>query len=222
MLSEKQEEILEAIWSAGENERHTIEAVRRRCVVPFDDHDLQELEAKGLIVCNDDKVLLSAQGNPLAEGIIRRHRLAEVMVSSILRLKAEDMKEVACKIEHGLLPEVEESICTLLGHPEICPDGKPIPKGKCCSKELRVVNNVVVSLSELEPGKSGRITYIKPGSHSNMHQLIALGLNPGVQVTVHRITPAFIVKFENTELAMDREVARNIYVWKTGEGRSGA
>ena len=217
MLTEKQEEILEAVWSAGENERHTIGAVKKRCVVEFDADDLKELEEKELIVCNGDKLLLTARGNPLAEGIIRRHRLAEVMVSSILRLKADDMKEVACKIEHGLLPEVEESICTLLGHPEMCPDGKPIPRGKCCTKELRVVNNVVVSLSELKPSESGRITYIKPGSHSGLHQLIALGLNPGVQVTVHRASPAFIIKFENTELAMEKEIARDIYVWKTGE-----
>jgi hypothetical protein len=48
-----------------------------------------------------------------------------------------------------------------------------------------------------------------------LHQLIALGLNPGVQVTVHRASPAFIIKFENTELALDKEIAKNIYVWKT-------
>ncbi|MEA3548038.1 MAG: metal-dependent transcriptional regulator, partial [Thermodesulfobacteriota bacterium] len=215
MLTEKQEEILEAIWAAGENERHTLDAIKKRCVVEIFDEDLAGLEAENLVVRDGDRVLLTATGSPVAEGVIRRHRLAEVMVSVLLRLKDDSMKEMACKIEHALLPEVEESICTLLGHPEICPDGKPIPRGKCCSREQRVVDNVVVSLSELQPSESGRITYIKPGSHSGLHQLIALGLNPGVQVTVHRTSPAFIIKFENTELAMDEEVARDIYVWKT-------
>jgi len=215
MLTEKQEEILEAIWAAGENERHTLDAIKKRCVVEIYDDDLAGLEAENLVVRDGDRVLLTATGSPVAEGVIRRHRLAEVMVSVLLRLKDESMKEMACKIEHALLPEVEESICTLLGHPEICPDGKPIPKGKCCTREQRVVDNVVVSLNELQPSESGRITYIKPGSHSGLHQLIALGLNPGVHVTVHRTSPAFIIKFENTELAMDEEVARDIYVWKT-------
>jgi len=32
------------------------------------------------------------------------------------------MEKVACKGEHRLEPEVEESICTLLGHPGVCPD----------------------------------------------------------------------------------------------------
>ena len=147
---------------------------------------------------------------------MRRHRLAEVLVSSILRLKDSAMEEVACKVEHSLDPEVEESISTLLGHPEICLDGKPIPKGRCCRKNLKTVGNTVVSLAELKPGERGKITYIKPGSHSNLHQLISMGLQPGIAVTVHRTNPAFCVKYENTELALDKEIAKNIFVWRLG------
>ena len=110
--------------------------------------------------------------------------------------------------------EVEESICTLLGHPEVCPDGKPIPRGKCCRKRLKVINNIVVSLRELHPGEKGKIAYIKPGSHSNLHQLMSIGLQPGIVVSVHRVNPAFCIKFEETELAIDEELASNIFVWK--------
>jgi len=137
-----------------------------------------------------------------------------VLVSSILRLKDSSMEKVACKVEHCLEPEVEESICILLGHPGLCPDGKPIPKGRCCKKMLKVVDHTVVSLIELKASEKGKITYIKPGSHSNLHQLISMGLQPGVVVTVHRVNPAFCIKFENTELALDTAIARNIFVWK--------
>ena len=129
-------------------------------------------------------------------------------------MKSAEMEKIACQVEHCLLPEVEESICTLLGHPEICPDGKPIPKGRCCDRGLKVVNNTIVSLAELNSGEKGKITYIKPGSHSNLHQLISFGLNPGVVVTMHRKSPAFCIKFENTELAMDEEIVKNIFVWR--------
>ena len=139
---------------------------------------------------------------------------AEMLVSSILKLKNSAMEEVACKVEHRLEPEVEESICTLLGHPEVCPDGKPIPKGRCCEKKLSVINQIVTSLGELKPSESGKITYIKPGSQSNLHQLISFGLQPGVVVTVHRTNPAFCIKFENTELALDQKIAKNIFVCK--------
>lgn len=214
MLSEKQEEIMEAIWGAAENKNYSVDAIKKRCVVEFSESDLAELEGLGMIVRNADKVLFSSEGKILGQAILRRHRLAEVLVSSILRLKNAAMEEVACRVEHCLAPEVEESICTLLGHPQICPDGKPIPKGDCCERRLRVVDNTVVSLRELKPSEKGKITYIKPGSHSNLHQLISMGLQPGVVVTVHRTSPAFCLKFENTELALDEDIAKNIFVWR--------
>lgn len=214
MLSEKQEEIMEAIWGAGENGRHNLDAVKGRCVVDFMEEDLLELEKIGLIELSGEKILFSSEGKKIAKAIMRRHRIAEVLVSSVLKLKNSSMEKVACQVEHCLAPEVEESICTLLGHPEVCPDGKPIPRGKCCRKRLKVINNVVVSLKELHPGEKGKIAYIRPGSHSNLHQLMSIGLQPGIVVSVHRVNPAFCIKFENTELAIDEELVSNIFVWK--------
>ena len=214
MLNEKQEEILESIWSVGDRQNNTIEAVRKRCSVDFTEADIEDLERQEMIIRDENEIRLADKGHAIAEVIIRRHRLAEILVSSILKLKQSDMEDMACKVEHSLLPEVEESICTLLGHPEFCPDGKRIPRGRCCSGKRKVIDSSVVSLKELAPGESGKITYIKPANHSNFHQLISFGLHPGVVVTVHRKTPAFCIKFENTELALDENVVENIYVWK--------
>lgn len=217
MLNEKLEEIMEAIWCAAENKSYSIDSIRKNCSIDFLENDLTDLENLGMIMIKDNNILFSKSGNSAAQEIIRRHRLAEVLVSSILKLKDAAMEEVACKVEHSLVPEVEDSICTLLGHPEICPDGKPIPKGRCCQRNLKEVSNVVVRLTDIRPGKKGKITYIKPGSHSNMHQLLSIGLRPGTIVTVHRASPAFCIKFENTELALDEEIAKNIFVWEIKE-----
>ncbi len=213
-MSEKHDEILESIWKSAEINQFTIDSIRKKCHIEFTGKDIEDLEKEGLIVTNADKILFSTRGEEKAKQIIRRHRLAEVLVSSILRLKNSEMEKVACQVEHSLEPEVEESICILLGHPDVCPDGKPIPKGKCCQKGLKKINNYVVSLTDLEPGEKGKITYIKPGSHSNLHQLISFGLIPGVIVTLHRKKPAYCLKFENTELAIDEEIMKNIFVWK--------
>jgi len=218
MLTETQEEILESIWSVGDRQHNTIEAVKKRCTVDFTEADLDEMERQELITRDQDEIHLANKGKSIAEIIIRRHRLAEILVSSILKLKQSDMEDIACKVEHSLLPEVEESICTLLGHPEFCPDGKRIPPGRCCLGKRKAIDSSVVSLKELSPGESGKITYIKPDNHSSFHQLISFGLHPGVVVTVHRKNPAFCIKFENTELALDDNVAGNIYVWKLTNG----
>lgn len=214
MLSDKLVEIMEAIWCAAEKNLSTRDAIRANCTVVFEETDIDELEQRGLITKNNDAIVFTEPGKTEAEGIMRRHRLAEVLVSSILKLKKAEMEAVACQVEHALLPEVETSICTLLGHPELCPDGRPIPRGSCCRKLQKTVSTTVVSLAELKAGESGRITYIKPENHANLHQLLSFGLQPGVTVTVHRKTPALCIMFENTELALDRDIASNIFVWK--------
>ena len=44
MLNEKQEEILESIWSVADRQNNTIDAIRKRSSVSFTDADLDELE----------------------------------------------------------------------------------------------------------------------------------------------------------------------------------
>jgi DtxR family Mn-dependent transcriptional regulator len=215
MLSDKLVEIMEAIWCAAEKNLSTPDAIQESCTVVFDETDIDDLEQRGLITKSGETIVFTKNGKTEAEGIIRRHRLAEVLVSSILKLKKAEMEAVACQVEHALLPEVEASICTLLGHPELCPDGRPIPRGACCRNLQKTVSTTVVSLAELKAGESGRITYIKPENHANLHQLLSFGLQPGVTVTIHRKTPALCIMFENTELALDLNIARNIFVWKT-------
>lgn len=213
-ISELHEEILESLWKAGETEEHRLEGIRSFCAVPFEDADLNVLVDEDLVTVSDGKAHLTDEGRRLAERIVRRHRIAEVLVSSILKHKSGEMERIACEVEHSLQPEVEEAICTLLGHPEFCPDGKPIPRGACCRKRVREVSQTVVSLDKLSPGDSGKVTYIKPSSHAILEQLISFGLSPGVIVTLTQTRPVFCVTFENTELALDKEIVKNIFVWK--------
>ncbi|HEY3355211.1 MAG TPA: metal-dependent transcriptional regulator [Polyangia bacterium] len=215
VVNERHEEILEAIWTAAEAGEHHLEAVRRRCEVPFDAGDLAALERVEVLVRAGDTVALSAAGLTLAARVIRRHRLAEVLLGTALKLKPAHVDAIACTLEHTLLPEVEEAICTLLGHPEVGPGGQPIPPGACCRAHVNMVSTVVASLAELRAHDSGRVTYIKPETHAQLHQLIAIGLNPGVIVRVNCISPAFCIRFDNTELAIDREIARRVFVVRT-------
>ena len=213
-MNERHEEILEAIWTAEEKKGHSLEIIRQECAVTFTSEDLTLLENSGMIKGEGNKFIFTDEGRKQAKQIIRRHRLAEVLVTSILKLKSHEMEKIACQVEHSLHPEVEEAICILLGHPEICPDGKAIPPGRCCHQGINKIQETVISLTDLAPGESGKITYIKPLTHSNLHQLISFGLNPGVVVRVHRKKPAFCIKYENTELALDENIAQNIFVWK--------
>jgi len=209
------EELLEAVWKADEMNDPTLDAVRRICPIEVTEDDLGMLASRKLISREGDRVTLTYQGRTQARSVVRRHRLAESLFATVLDIDAEKQEAVACEVEHILLPELEEAICTLLGHPMVCPDGKPIPPGRCCDAKRNLASTVVVSLCDLAPGERGRVRYIKPKHHARLHRLTSFGLTPGTVIEVHQRSPAICIRFEGTELALDRDVAEDIFLVKT-------
>jgi DtxR family Mn-dependent transcriptional regulator len=213
---QKVEEVLEAIWRADEAGEFTLDDVRRYCPEEISDGNLEQLEADDLVIRQGARILFTALGKEQAQGVIRRHRLTESLLTYVLGLPGEKADAIACDMEHTLPPEMERSICTLLGHPPFSPAGKPIPPGEDCRQKLSSVDAAIVNLCDLAPGEQGRIAYIRPKNHARLHRLTAFGIVPGVTVKLHQTYPAFCIKFEETELAIDPDVAEDIFVSKTG------
>ena len=89
---------------------------------------LKRMERDGLVsLSRGHRIELSEQGTELAESIIRRHMLAERLLTDILKLDWADVHDEAHKMEHAISPLIEKQILTLLDNPETCPHGNPIP-----------------------------------------------------------------------------------------------
>ena len=207
------EEVLEAVWMAREQDDQSRRTVEALCHVPLTQELLQALQDDGLIRVHGDGIDFTPAGERRARSVIRRHRLGEALVRHVLQMGNKEVESVACAFEHAVLPEVEESICTLLGHPTQCPHGAPIPPGACCKAAKQVVDRMVVRVADLRVGERGRIAYIRPTSHDRLHRLTTFGINPGTTVEVHQKFPALVLRFENTELALDSDIANDIFVW---------
>jgi len=67
-----------------------------------------------------------------ARDVVRRHRLAERLFKDTFSIDDSEAHTEACKFEHIISPELDQRICTFLGHPSTCPHGNPIPPGSCC------------------------------------------------------------------------------------------
>ncbi|MDC0358053.1 metal-dependent transcriptional regulator [Oligoflexia bacterium] len=214
MTAHHVEEILEALWTCSEKKEHHIDKLRECCHVSIDHELLLSLEQKNLIAFDGELVLLTQEGRKQAAQVIRRHRLAERLLIDILNMPLSDIEKNACEFEHMLAPQVEESICTLLGHPTECPHGMPIPEGQCCKEARAVVDNVVVPLDRLDAGQEAKVAYLRTSNHSRLHKLVSFGLSPGVRLKVHQTAPSFVISCEQTDLALDEDVASNIYVWR--------
>ena len=92
----------------------------------------KKLESFGLIEYTKEGAKLTNTGIKEAERIVRNHRLVEVLLEKVLKVKVDE--EVVCKMEHTISKEIADAICTLLNHPKACPHGKPIPRGGCCPR----------------------------------------------------------------------------------------
>ena len=63
---------------------------------------------------------------------------------------------------------------------------------------------------------SGRILYVETTDHARLDKLTTFGMLPGTVIRLHQRQPSFVVILGETQLAIDREIAQNIHVVKTG------
>jgi len=86
------------------------------------------MERDGLLhVAHDRHLALSETGRTLAMRVMRKHRLSECLLVDVLKLPSEDARAEACRWEHVISESVERRVFELLGHPDRCPHGNPIP-----------------------------------------------------------------------------------------------
>ena len=203
-MKEEAENLLKEIWLSV-HENFELKKV--------DDSLRDYLMKEGLIKVENGKIALTEEGEKRARKIIRLHRLAERLLNDVLGMGESQIEESACRFEHIISDEVEEAICTLLGHPTVCPHGSPIPPGNCCMKGEREVERLIFRLSELSPGDEGIIKYIVGGKDLS-DKVVSFGLLPGERLKVIRVFPSFVIQIGNTQFALDRELASAIFVLK--------
>lgn len=86
------------------------------------------MERDGLVVVSDDRSLeLTDAGRSKAVLVMRKHRLAERLLSDVIGLDWAFVHEEACRWEHVMSEQVERRLVELLGHPTESPYGNPIP-----------------------------------------------------------------------------------------------
>jgi len=222
-MSEDAEQVLEILWiQCVERDKDSVDAGD----MTHEDHTIltgtfDELAGKGLIewkgtgestAGRGDMICLTGRGKGAARSVVRRHRLAERLFHDVLNMRGEDMEGPACKLEHVLTPESEESICTLLGHPPECPHGRPIPEGRCCIEGRRQAGRLIFTVNELKKGQGGRISFLNTRNEGRLQKLIAMGILPGMDVEVIAHYPTHVLKIGESQFALDEDMASNIYV----------
>lgn len=209
---EKEDEVLEAIWTLREEGRMSWQDIIDTCEIEKCEDTLNDLIKNGWIEVKNSIVELLPKGEKRARELVRRHRLSLRLFYDLFDLKGADAE--ACKFEHILSPEVTDSVCTLLGHPPTSPDGKPIPRGECCAMFKQEMTPLVAPLADLLPGEQAKIVFITPGAHSRLDRLSAMGVVPGSIVKLHQKRPSYVIQLGETMVAVDRDITKQIFVKK--------
>jgi DtxR family transcriptional regulator, Mn-dependent transcriptional regulator len=159
---------------------------------------------------DDRTIRLTAKGRNLATTVVRRHRLAERLLTDVIGLEWEKVHREAARWEHAISSEVEEKLVELLGDPITCPHGNPIPGSR-----RKGATTPTVQLAEAQPGRVtvARISEKLELSDDGLSLLARARLIPGCSATVIEQHDGGVkVQTAAGEHTVPAEVAEQMYV----------
>jgi DtxR family Mn-dependent transcriptional regulator len=178
------------------------------------------MERDGLVQVADDRHLeLTDEGRHEAIGVMRKHRLAERLLTDVIGLDWEDVHIEACRWEHVMSEAVERRIVALLDKPLVCPHGNPIPG----LDELGLAYPATEDHSPLVTLS----TAVHQGAHTvivdriseqlqpdieTMHDLNRAGMRPGLPVTVAVVDGSVEVAAGAERVRLSRHVTDHLFV----------
>ena len=149
------------------------------------------MERDGLLHVADDRQLrLTDEGRTLATRVMRKHRLAERLLTDVIGLEWEFVHDEACRWEHVMSERVERKILAMLDNHLVSPYGNPIPGldelGEQGGEAFRHGVETLVEIASSEPVLVvvRRIGETVQVDHEALTLLTSAGLLPGERVSV--------------------------------------
>lgn len=184
------------------------------------------MERDGLLaIASDRRLALSSEGRALATRVMRKHRLAERLLTDVIGLEWEYVHDEACRWEHVISERVERKIVALLAEHRESPYGTPIPGldellGGLPADDFR---HGLLSLIEVVDGSITddalvvrRIGEPVQVDHEALTLLTEARLRPGQRVTVRaeedRIVVVRVGAAEADGVSLPRDVAGHVFV----------
>ncbi len=119
-------------------------------------------------------IYLTPKGEQEALMNIRRHRLVEAFLVSVMQFGWHEVHDSADELGENVSDRVVERMEQLAGYPRRCPHGEPIPTA--AGEMPRVVDQ---PLNEVLPGEDYVISRVSTHDADKLEYLGQLGLKPG-------------------------------------------
>jgi len=215
------EQYLEAIFILEEEGNQVIQARLAERVghsAPTVSEMVHRLKESGLVNVQGRALSLTPSGRDLATSVIRKHRLAERLLTDVIGLEWHKVHAEADRWEHVISDDVEERLAKILGNPATCPHGNLIP-GSGSAQTSGVI------LAHAEIGDRVRLVRVAEVLEFDADALVYLGQNgfiPGRTATVVAKGPdgSLVLETEGTSVVLGDNLAKLLYF--TPEGAQGS
>jgi DtxR family Mn-dependent transcriptional regulator len=207
------EQYLEAIFNLEEEGNQVIQARLAERVghsAPTVSEMVHRLREEGFIEVQGRSLSLTGTGRELATSVIRKHRLAERLLTDVIGLPWHKVHAEADRWEHVISDEVEARLVEVLGNPATCPHGNPIPGSGAQPEPVTV-------LAEAKAGDRVRLSRMMELVEFDIAALVYLeqhGFMPGSQATVAARGPdgSLVLEVGGTTLVLGASLAALLFV----------
>ena len=88
---------------------------------------VKELNKEGMVSYKKySKIKFTAKGKKIAQKLTSKHRLIEIFLKNMLKIKPNNVHQEAHRLEHAFSDESIARLRKILGNPKKDPHGKPI------------------------------------------------------------------------------------------------
>jgi DtxR family Mn-dependent transcriptional regulator len=183
------QDYLKAVWSAQEwsDEKVTTKHLADRLGVGAStvSETVRRLSGQGLLEHERyGAIRLTDDGRRLALVMVRRHRLLETFLVSVLDVPWDEVDAEAEVLEHAVSDQLLDRIDALLGHPVADPHGDPIPPAGGGHVEAWGDR-----LDGVPTGAAFRVDRVHDRDDAALRYLAELGVRPGTVVRVVERAP---------------------------------
>ena len=178
------------------------------------------MERDGLLTVQGDRhIELTEEGQLLATRVMRKHRLAERLLTDVIGLDWELVHAEACRWEHVMSETVERRLLELLDHPTESPYGNPIPgldelgehgAGEDFMDNVEPLSEAATSAEAMVHVK--RISEEIQKDEELMGLLRRVGALPGKTVTIVKTDEGILIGSGGETAELVQEAAEHIFV----------
>jgi DtxR family Mn-dependent transcriptional regulator len=150
---------------------------------------------------------------------MRKHRLAERLLTDVIGLPWEEVHAEACRWEHVISESVERRLLELLDHPTESPYGNPIPglAELGADEGEKFMEGVVALDSVVQRGTTvririGRISEEVQKDEVLMSAMRRVGALPGQEVVASSGPVGILVGAGGETAEIDPDIARHVFV----------